>query len=208
VKKVILIFVLILVLGATSGLAESTIQIFFVACADQGIVNFSDTIDPGEDVYYQVLSGGNAISAMRRAQLDGTVAFSERLPYNSGTTVADGGTASLRVIVASENDIEASSIDTTVNDVQDGCADPQNPVGTSVDATASVAPTTIDLGPLIVSPFGGFLNPDLTEEVQPIVVIGARPQRGYRSPTPGLIFAECTEAPRAEPGRSTTRITS
>ncbi len=203
-KKAILIFALTLMLGATSSQAESTIQIFFVACADQAVVNLSGTIDPGEDVFYQVFSGANgtgtAITGMRRAQLDGTVAFSERLPYNSGATLADGGTGSLRVIVAQEDNIDASTIDTTVNDVQDGCADPQNALGTSQDSAAPTATTTIDLGPQVVSPFGGFLNPDLVEEAQPIVVIGARRQRGYRSPTPGLIFAECSEAPRAEPG--------
>lgn len=204
-KKAILIFALLLVLGATTSLAESSVQIFFVACADQAVVNLSGTIDPGEDVYYQVFSSaggaGTAITAMRRAQLDGTVAFSERLPYNSGATVAEGSIGSIRVIVAQEDDIDASTIDTTVNDVQDGCADPQNTIGTSTDASApATTTTTVDLGPAVVSPFGGFLNPDLSVETQPIVVIGARQQRGYRSPTPGLIFAECTEAPRAEPG--------
>lgn len=201
-KKVILI--LVFMLGVTSSLAQSNVQIFFVACADQAVVNLSGTVDPGFDVYYQVFAGasgtGTPITALRRAQLDGTVAFSDRLAYNSGATVADGSTASIRVIIAREDDVERSTFDTTVNDVQDGCRDPQNPVGTSQDASVPTT-TTVEVGPPIVSPFGGFLNPDLNIEPQPIVVIGARQQPGYRSPTPGLVFAECTEAlPRATPG--------
>jgi hypothetical protein len=203
VKKGILILAFTLVLGATLGLAQANVQIFFVACADQAVVNLSGTVEPGFDVFYQVFpaagGGGTPITTMRRAALDGTVAFSERLPYNSGATVAEGSIASIRVIVAREDDIESSTLDTTVDDVQDGCADPQHPTGTSQDA--SVPTTTVDAGPFIVSPFGGFLNPDLEVTVEPIVVIGARPRPAYRSPTPGLVFAECTEAlPRATPG--------
>ncbi len=203
-KKGILILAFTFVLGVTIGLAQSDVQIFFVACADQAVVNLSGTIDPGYDVYYQVFSaaggGGTPITAMRRAVLDGTVAFSERLPYNAGATVDSGVVASIRVIVAREDDIASSTLDTTVDDVQDGCADPQNPVGTSQDASVPTT-TPVDAGPPIVSPFGGFLNPDLEIISEPIVVIGARRRPAYRSPTPGLVFAECTEAlPRATPG--------
>jgi hypothetical protein len=204
VKKGILILLILLALGATSSLAESNIQIFFVACADQAVINLSGTIDPGYDVFYQVFSaaggGGSAISAQRRAVLDGTVAFSERLPYNAGTTVSSGVVASVRVVVGREDNPAASTIDTTVDDVQDGCADPQNPLGTSQDASIPTT-TEVVIGPPVVSPFGGFLNPDLEVAAEPIVVIGARQRQAYRSPTPGLIFAECTEAlPQATPG--------
>ena len=204
-KKGVLILAFILALGAASSLAQSNVQIFFVACADQAVVNLSGTIDPGFDVFYQVFSGaggtGTPITAMRRAQLDGPVTFSERLPYNSGASVASGSVASIRVIVAREDNVESSTLDTTVDDVQDGCAEPQHPLGTSQDASVPTT-TTVDVGPPIVSPFGGFLNPDLEITPQPIVVIGARQNlSSYRSPTPGLVFAECTEAlPRATPG--------
>lgn len=205
-KRAILIAFLLLALGVTTSLAESNIQIFFVACGDQAVINLSGTIDPGFDVFYQVFGGaggtGTAITAQRRAQVDGTVAFSERLPYNSGATVASGSVASVNVSVARESDASSSTFSTTVNDAQDGCADPQNPVGTSQDAGTSATTTTVELGPPVVSPLGGFLNPDLAVPSKPIVVIGARPNlSGYRSPTPGLVFAECAEAlPRALPG--------
>ena len=79
-----------------------------------------------------------------------------------------------------------------------------SPVGrppATYSPTSAPTTATVDVGPPIVSPFGGFLNPDLEITPEPIVVIGARPHPAYRSPTPGLVFAECTEAlPRAMPG--------
>jgi hypothetical protein len=207
VKKIILMLTvsLLLALGVPSSMAESNVQVFFVACADQAVMNLSGTIDPGFDVFYQVFSAasgtGTAITGMRRAQIDGTVAFSERLPYNSGTTVDAGVTASVRVVVGREDNIDSSTMDIFVNDVQDGCADPQNPTGTSVDTGAPVTtPGTVDLGPQIVNPFGGFLNANLSVTAEPIVVIGARTHESFRSVNAGLIFAECDAFPRATPG--------
>jgi hypothetical protein len=207
VKKVILMLTVsvLLALGVPSSMAESNVQVFFVACGDQAVINLSGTIDPGFDVFYQVFSAaggtGSAITAMRHAQLDGTVAFSERLPYNSGATVDAGVTASVRVVVGREDNVDSNTMDIFVNDVQDGCADPQHPTGTSVDTGApATTPGTVDLGPQIVSPFGGFLNADLSITAEPIVVIGARTHQTYRSPNAGLIFAECDSFPRATPG--------
>jgi len=204
VRIVILTLLFALFLGVSSSLAESNVQIFFVACENQAVINLSGTIDAGYDVYYQVFGGaggtGTALTGVRRASLDGTIAFSDQVAYNSGATLAAGAVGSVHVVVGREDDASRSTLDTTVDDVQDGCANPQNQLGTSQDINAPATTTTVDLGPQVVSPFGGFLNPDLEATAEPIVVIGARPHPEYRSPTPGLIFAECTEAPRATPG--------
>lgn len=189
--------------AATSAGSTSNLTIFFVACETATVMNLSGTIEAGYDVYYQVFSGagatGTAITGLRRVEVNGAFTFSEQLAYNSGSTVTAGATASARVIMGRETDSSSTIFDQTVNDIQDGCANPQNALGTSSDA-GSGSSGTEPAGGSIRSPFGGFINNNTPSTPEPIVVIGARREQG-RSDTPGVIFAECDQyLPQAAPG--------
>jgi hypothetical protein len=192
---------------ATPGTTANTsnVTIFFVACQDAVVMNVTGTMETGYDVFYQVFPSagatGTAITNLRQVSVDGSYAFSERLAYNTGSTVAAGATASARVVIARESNAASTIYSTTVDDLQDGCNNPQNAVGTSTDAGQG-AVSTSSAGK-IRSPFGGFINNNLGQSPtpQPIVVIGARRDDTLRSDTPGVIFAECNMyLPQAQPG--------
>jgi hypothetical protein len=113
--------------------------------------------------------------------------------------VGGGGTASARVFIAREGNAETIDFDTSVNDVQDGCSNPQNAVGTSADAGAGAQPQAPTApSTTILTPGGTPLNPNL--QAEPGVFIGARPSDRFRSQTPGLIFAQCDNFAQALPG--------
>lgn len=188
--------------------SASSVTIFYVACENQGVVNLSGTMESGLDVYYQVFSGpggtGTPLSNVRQVQVDGAYAFSETIPYTGGTIPA-GGTGSVRVFIAREGNSASTASDIfNVDDFQDGCNNAQNALGTSVDtgATGAGAVSSTSSGPKIRSPFGGFINPDLTLTPEPAVVLGARQSvNPQRSQTAGVIFAECDKyLPQAAPG--------
>jgi hypothetical protein len=169
-------------------------------------MNLTGTMEAGLDVYYQVYSGagatGTPITSLRRVQVDGAYAFSEVVNYNSGTTVPTAAIASAKVFIASESNSNSLASEVfVVDDLQDGCNTPQNALGTSSDAGTATT-TTTSSGSNILSPFGGFINPNISSTPEPIVVIGARTQTtSGRSATPGVIFAECDEfLPGAAPG--------
>lgn len=186
----------------TTTTTTSNVSIFFVACANQGVIELSGQMQSGYDIYFQMFSGpagsGAALSTLRQVVVNGAYTFSEVVPYTGGQTVPGGGVASVKVLIARETDASRSIFDTLVNDVQDGCAQPQLPPGTSTDlgedGTATTAATP---GSGILSPFGGELNPGIPAE--PLVKIGARNPEG-RTANPGLIFAECDRYPLANPG--------
>jgi len=187
---------------ATPSAPTSNVAVFYVACLDQGVVNFSGTMQSGYDVYYQIYSGvggtGTALSTLRRATVDGTYRYSEIVKYTGGTVPA-GQTGSAKVTIARESSPDSPIYSTTVNDFQDGCASAQNPLGSSTDLGTQTA-ATVTYTP-IYSPFGGFLNPGYTPPgAGPLVVIGARDFSPKRQQTAGLIFAECNQYPIAEPG--------
>lgn len=183
----------------------SNVTIFFVACQDAVVMNLSGQMETGYDVFYQVFpaagGAGTAITNLRQVSVDGAYAFSERLAFNTGATVAAGAIASAKVVIARESNAASTIYSTTVDDLQDGCNNPQNAVGTSLDAGQGAVSTTT--GGKIRSPFGGFINNNLGQSPtpQPIVVIGARRDDTLRSDTPGVIFAECNMyLPQAQPG--------
>lgn len=206
-RKVILgaVLVAIMLLGIQASLAESTVQIFFVACENQAVINLTGNMDAGFDIFYQVFSGaggtGSPLTSLRQVQVDGAYAFSETIAYNNGATVPAGGVASVRVVIARSTNSAATTYETTVDDIQDGCSSPQHLAGSSVDTGSGAAPAAT--GPGILSPFGGIINPPAPAATpQPLVVIGPRdPAEAGRSLTPGLIFAECNQfIDRADPG--------
>lgn len=187
--------------GATTTTTSNNVAIFYVACLDRGVVNFTGTMLTGFDVYYQLFAGaggtGTQLSTLRRASVDGNYRYSEIVTYTGGT-VAAGAVGSITVSIARESSPDNPTYSTTVNDIQDGCAEPQNPLGSSTDA-GSAAPDTVTYTP-ILSPFGGVVNPGYSPADDPVVVIGARNYVPPRQGTPGLIFAECNDYPIANPG--------
>lgn len=208
-KKLILGFLLTIMLTVGVGVirADSTVQAFLVVCETQAVMNLNGTMDAGFDVYYQIFSGagatGTALTNLRRVSVDGAFAFSENLPYTGGT-VATGAIGSAKVFVANERNSTSSVGESfTVDDLQDGCNNAQNTLGTSTDAgTTTTTTTTTTGGSNILSPFGGVINPSTNATPEPLVVIGARSQStAGRSATPGVLFAECDQnLPGAAPG--------
>jgi len=76
----VLLLGLLIALGSQATLAQSSVQIFFVACDTRSVINLSGNMDPGFDVFYQVFSGagatGTPITSLRQeiSQRDTTVA--------------------------------------------------------------------------------------------------------------------------------------
>ena len=192
---------------------QSTVSIFAVICETQAVVNISGTMLAGFDVYFQVFSGaggtGTAASDLRRVSADGDFDFSEIITYPEGTTVAAGGFGSVYVSISREGAPDSSVYNEFVDDIQDGCADPLNPIGVSSSSDGSVVSDEGTRGPgtntsgtsTILSPFGGILNPNYIPPEKPVVAVGPREEFVFpRQETPGLIFAECDAFPVAEPG--------
>ena len=193
---------------------QSTVSIFVVICEGQAVMNLSGTMLAGFDVYYQIFGGaggtGDALSTLRRVNADGDFDFSEVVTYPEGSTVAAGGIGSAYVSISREGAPDSSAYNEFVDDLQDGCADPLNPLGVSTPSDGSV--TSSDDGTrgpgtntggtsTILSPFGGVLNPNYIPPEKPIVQVGPREEFVFpRQETPGLIFAECDAFPVAEPG--------
>jgi hypothetical protein len=226
VKKYLPAAVLMLALltGTSIGLAQDTttttttttqpssnVQILFVACADRSVISLSGFMEPGFDVYYQVFSaaggGGNAISGLRRVQVNGDYTFGETFTFPAGTTLAASAIGSTRVYIAREGLTGTPSNDTlvdTVDDLQDGCTSSQPAGNTSVDlgggstGAEAAAAGPANPQPDILLPGGGVLNNNRI--VEDPVEIGVRQSDVYRSDTPGMIFAECDQYPEALPG--------
>ncbi len=189
--------------------ATSSVTIFFVACENQGVINLNGNMEAGLDVYFQFFSGpqggGTALTTLRQAQVDGTYAISDAVPFQTGSTVAAGATASARVFIAREGSPSSTASDIfLVDDIQDGCNNPQNALTSSVDTGTGAAATTTSSshGIRIRSPFGGFISPPgaaASATPEPAVVIGARQSAGAgnRSNTAGVLFAECDKFPSA-----------
>ncbi len=187
---------------------SNSVEGYLVVCADSAVLNFSGTMLVGYDVYYQIFSGaggsGTAITNVRQVPAAGDFAVSDVVNYNSGVTVAEGGTASANVSVARESNSSNIDFSFVLTDTQDGCNNPTNTLVTSADTgtSSSTSSTTSNTGAGVttnlLAPDGGVLNPNLSPE--PEIVIGARLSDHFRSDTPGLIFAECDAYPLAEPG--------
>lgn len=194
---------LILVVPVAAQDNANSVQINYVACSDAGVINVSGTLLAGWDIYYQLFDSangaGNALSSLRQISVNGSYAVSERLPYANGATLGAGATGSARVLIAREGNSSSIDFQTTVNDVNDGCSNPQNAPASSTD-TGTGSPTSSTSGSAvrILAPGSGFLNPNLDPE--DVVFVGARPSLNYRSSTLGLIFAECDGFQLANPG--------
>lgn len=192
--------------ATTTGPSNDSQGTLFV-CADSVILDFTGTSLVGWDIYYQVFSGttgsGTAITNLRQVPVAGIYAVSDKLNYNSGITVAAGGSASAKVDIARESDPTRIDFSYVLTDTQDGCGSPSNTLANGEDVSGAGGSTgtnnsgTAGVTTHILAP-GGVLNPNLQPEAA--VVVGARLSDRYRSTTPGLIFAQCDSYPLAEPG--------
>ncbi len=203
-NAIIILVVLVMIAAPVSAQENAnSVQINYVACGDAGVINVSGTLLAGWDIYYQLFDSaggaGNALSSLRQLSVDGSYAVSERLPYANGATLGAGATGSARVLIARDTNSSSVDFQTTVNDVNDGCSNPQNAAASSVD-TGSGAPSGSGASAAvrILAPGSGFLNPNLEQEE--VVFVGARPSLQFRSQTPGLVFAECDGFQLATPG--------
>lgn len=230
-----LVLLAVLLFGATAAIAQddtgdtdgddsasneptSTINYFAVLCEDQIVFSADGTMESGFDVYYQAFSaaggGGTALTGLQQVNVSGDYAISTTTQYSNGT-LPPNQVGSYFVAIGAEGNPDNTLFTDTVDDVQDGCAEPQNPVsdttttGGTADTTGdSTGSGTIEEGRFvdtgesaILSPFGGVLNPGYIPPEKPAVQIGAREEFTFpRQETPGLIFAECEDYPVAEPG--------
>lgn len=219
-KVTFLVFILMMVMSVaiinaqddtttTTTAPQSNVSFFLVTCEDRAVVNFNGTMQAGYSIYYQVVSSGNALTPVIRLDVSGDYAASQVVNYSNGAKVPAGGTANINVQIASTGNSANVIYEDGASDIQDGCAEPNNPTvdGSDVGGTiggGSGEITNPDGSPVransIYSPFGGFLNPDYVPKPEDVVVIGARDYTPPRQSTPGLIFAECNDYPVANPG--------
>jgi hypothetical protein len=214
-------------LAQTTTPSESSVFYFFAACENQAVIDLNGTMEAGDDVYVQVfdqLGGqGQALSSLIRVSVSGDYQVSVVIPFSDGRTLLLGQFASAAIRIASETDAENTEFTGTIDDVQDGCiepaygaADTDTAGGGNTSSTPLIDPATgqvIVQGELISSaniftPGGGVLNDVYSFPQEAIVQVGARPsevqsnqQITGRSTDAGLIFAECDQYPRANPGR-------
>ncbi|MFZ4815503.1 MAG: hypothetical protein ACOYL5_13275 [Phototrophicaceae bacterium] len=189
---------------------QTTVQILYVACETEGVINVTGFATPGFDIFFRLYSGsagsGDALTDLRRANVDGDYAYSERTPYQNGLNAAPGAIASAYIAIANTNTPESPVYETTVDDLVDGCGDAQNALQISDSAGAPVSDTGIDdpstaFG--IASPYGGLYNSGILNPTPlPAVVLGPRlPSLAGRTANPGLIFAQCNAFyPETTPG--------
>jgi len=231
--KKLLLLVIVLLFGASFALAQddttestSTVNYFFAACENYGVIDLDGTMEAGYDLYVQVFNGfgatGDPLTTLLRVPVSNTYQVSQTLNYNNETVLALGQFASARVSIAAENDSSDELFSTVIDDAVDGCVEPAygstdtiNADGTSTGGTPIIDPVTgrvVDAveGEVISSsgiytPDGGVLNEVVAERGEAIVQIGARDSEAPisiqgRTSDPGLIFAECDAYEGAAPG--------
>lgn len=222
-----LLLFMVLLLSVTGGIfaqdddtsddAQSTVEIYVVLCEDRAVVSFSGYMLSGYDIYFQIFSqpegAGTELSSLRRAQVNGTYSFNETVTF-SGGTIAGNTTGSMYTAIAVEGNPSNTVWSDYVPDLQDGCGDNQPTTTTETSSTTTTTSTgtttttsSISEGQFangtsaILSPFGGYLNPNYIPPEKPLVQLGAREEFILpRQETPGLVFAECEDYDVAEPG--------
>jgi len=187
---------------------QSTVSFNLVACDNRAVVSFNGVMQAGYDIYYQVFNAGNQpLTDQRQVSVSGNYNFTEVIGYTPNTTLAAGGSGYMTVSIAREGSPSSTVYTSRANDVNDGCTQPESAIGTSSSGStgSDTAITDPNTGqPLransILSPFGGFLNPDYVPTPKPLVIIGAEDVLPPRQQTAGLVFAECNDYPVANPG--------
>lgn len=185
---------------------QSTVTFNVTVCDNRAVVSFNGVMQSGYSIYYQIFNTANqALTALRQVSVSGNYNFSEVVAYTASQTVAAGGGGYMTVSIARAGNPSASVYSSRANDIQDGCPQPESAIGTTSGGSIADVTDTSSVGQTaqansILSPFGGFLNPDYAPAARPLVVIGARDTLPPRQQTPGLIFAECNAYPVANPG--------
>lgn len=209
--------------AAAVGTPTTNVNYFFVVCDDRAVLDLDGIIGRNLDVYIQVFrnagASGTPLTNEIRIQLDGTFQSSTLLQFNGTERVLLGQFASARLKIARETDVSRTTFETTVDDINDGCAEPQYTSTTITGSTATISgtpgavvtdPTTgvarVVIGDSgIYKPDGTKLNPIYGAVQEQIVQIGARPSELQpiqgRTSNPGVIFAECNSFPLSRPGR-------
>jgi hypothetical protein len=206
------------------GTPTTNVNYFFVVCDNRAVLDLDGIIGRNLDVYVQVFRSfsatGNAITSEVRIQLDGSFQSSTILQYNTNETLLLGQPGSAKLKIANETTGKVT-FETTVDDIQDGCAEPQFTSTTinGTTATGGTAPIsgTAVLDPItkitrivvgdsgVYKPDGSMLNLVFATPKEEIVQIGVRPSEVQdiegRTSDPGLIFAECGPYPKTHPGR-------
>ncbi len=206
------------------GTPTTNVSYFFVVCDNRAILDLDGIIGRNQDVFVQVFRGfggtGTALTNEIRVQLDGTFQSSSVLQYNTNESLLLGQPGSAKLKIANETTGKVT-FETTVDDVQDGCAEPQF-TSTTINGTTATGGTGTVVGTPVVDavtgltrivigdsgiykPDGGKLNQVYATLKEDVVQIGARPTEiedaQGRTSNPGLIFAECDVYPKANPGR-------
>jgi hypothetical protein len=206
------------------GTPTTNVNYFFVVCDNRAVLDLDGIIGRNLDVYVQVFRGfgasGAALTNEIRVQLDGTFQSSSVIQYNTDQTLLLGQLGSAKLRIANEN-TGVTTFETTVDDAQDGCAEPQYTSTTINGSTASSGTGTVVGTPVvdpvtkitriivgdsgIYKPDGSMLNLIYATPQEALVQIGVRPSEVEnlegRTSDPGLIFAECDSFPKAKPGR-------
>ncbi len=182
----------------------STVNWLYSACEDRMVIDFTGMMEPGYDLYYQAFDAygglGEALTGLRRIEVDGEYAVSQIVPWLNGRQLALGAPVSVVIRIGSESDPDTTLFQTPSDDVLGACDEATSTLVEGIDLSA---------GPQLVStsgvfaPDGSMLNPVYAYPPAPIVQIGARPDRSAdegRTADPGLIFASCQDAPGADPG--------
>ncbi len=231
-KKLLLLGVLVL-FGAGFAFAQeeateptSTVNYFFAACENQGVIDLDGVMQSGFDLYVQVFNGfgatGDPLTSLLRIPVSNEYQVSQILTYNNGAVLALGQFASARLSIAAENDPSNEIFSTVIDDAVDGCIEPSYGSTDAFDAETTGGGGTPIIDPVtgnvidaaegevirssgIYTPDGGVLNEVTAVRGEAVVQIGARPSEidsiEGRTSDPGVIFAECDAFEGADPGR-------
>jgi|GEM_PF-395780 len=205
------------------GTPTTNVNYFFVVCDNRAVLDLDGIIGRNLDVYVQVFRGfgasGAALTNEVRVQIDGTFQSSSVLEYNGEEMLLLGTLGSAKLRIANET-TGTTTFETTVDDAQDGCSEPQY-TSTTIDGTTASSTGTIVGTPVvdpvtnvtriivgdsgIFKPDGSMLNLIYAIPKEEVVQIGVRPSEienlEGRTSDPGLIFAECDSFPASKPGR-------
>jgi len=191
-----------------TGEFSSTINWFYTACEDRMVIDFNGTIESGYDVYFQAFDGfggtGNALTGLRRIEVDGDYAVSQVVPWLGGEQRILGTPVSVVIRMARENDPEDTIFNEPSDDFLGDCAEPASTLVDGEDLSSG----ELQVGDIVSSagiyrPDGGLLNPVFFTSPEPIVQIGARESDQTipgRTNNPGLIYAQCADVAGADPG--------
>ncbi len=182
----------------------STVNWFYSACEDRMVIDLSGTMESGYDLYFQAFNAygglGQAITGLRRVNVDGDYAVSQVIYWLDGATRALDTPISVLIRIGRETDPDSTIFEAPSDDTLGECAEPSSTLVEGIDTSA--LPVLLSSAG-VFTPDGSLLNPVYSRPAEPIVQIGARAKPATepgRTLNPGLIFAECEDVEGADPG--------